>query len=134
MGKISEVYSRQDKVLAEEGKVFELEGGVKVRARSPQSLKAREVRRKLEEQEPYRLQIQMANRKRKPLPVETEDRLNKEWFARGVIIGIEDEGPITPEQIIDLFNQHPEFFEDCVITLTTRNAFSEDQLEEDKGN
>lgn len=134
---------REDPKVGEDGVwVKDFQGGAEVRLRKPSSVKAREARSRIEEREPFRSALKKAARTRTRLPIELEDRLNKEWFARGIITdwkNIPDPNtgeplPFNPENAMKIFDLAPGFYEDCLSGATNQDAFKEDNLEEDKGN
>lgn len=122
--------------------VDDFNDGVRVKLRKPSSLKAREVRAQLEEREPYRLALRKAARTRGRISAELEDRLNKEWFARGIVVDWEGvpafDGsgllPFTPENAILVFNKLTIFYEDCVTAATSQDLYKDDLKEENVGN
>lgn len=132
-----------DEDLSENGVwIDDFEGGVSVKIRSPRSMHVRSFRRKLEEQEPFRVAIAAATRKRKSIPPELEHKLSVKVAAGAIVAdwkGIPDqEGnpmPYSAENAEFVFNSLPEFYEDVLFAASTRDAFKSDaQVEEDEGN
>ena len=134
---------KTDTKLEEEGVwIDDFEGGVSVKVRSPNSIEARKVRRKLEEQEPFRLALKKAQRKRGQMDVELEDELNRRWLAEGVVIDWKNlpgpDGqplPFTADNAAMVFKALPKFFEDVLLACTGNDTFKgEEEKVEDKGN
>lgn len=132
-----------DANLIEDGVWVDDFGDFSVKFRNPQSTKAREALRRLQEHPKNKPTLQRASRLREDPPVEFQETLNKEWMATGIIVDwkVSDRqgNPIafSPRAALEFFDEFPFFLADCWTAATERSIFlpvDQELAREDLGN